>query len=272
MRLLFVGLATVDLIQRVPRVPGVNEKIQSDSVTMAAGGPATNAAITAAALAPDYDVALMSAVGSHPLGALIKADLTAHGVTLIDATPDATDPPPVSAVTVLSTTGERTIVSHNAGTRAVPVPEMPEADLTLVDGHHPALARAAARTARRLLVDAGSWRPVFTEIFPLAEVVACSADFRHPSATAPAQAIAAPYVVVTHGPAPVQWFTAEAKGEVPVPQVKAVDTTGAGDAFHGALAVALTTKELPEAIAYAAHTAAIRVSHAGPRTWLTHLR
>ncbi|MEV0903078.1 PfkB family carbohydrate kinase [Actinoplanes sp. NPDC049802] len=278
MRILCVGLATVDLVQRVTRMPGVNEKVQSASVDVAAGGPAANAAVTAAALGAD--VTLVSVVGAHPLGDLVRADLAAHGVTLIDAAPASDQPPPVSAVTVLDASGERTIVSHNAGSRAVPVPErgLPDADLTLVDGHHPALAMAAARAARRLLVDAGSWRPVFAEIFPHAEVVACSGDFRHPGAAGPgdaatAAAVAAPHVVITHGDEPVSWFSAGTSGLVPVPRVTAVDTSGAGDAFHGALAIALTHgDDLQTAIRYASRVAATRVVHAGPRAWLSHLR
>ncbi|GIE78149.1 ribokinase [Actinoplanes philippinensis] len=277
MRLLFAGLATVDLVQRVQRLPGADEKVQSESVEVAAGGPAANAAVTAAALGAS--VTLVSVVGAHPLGDLVRADLAAHGVTLIDAAPDSPEPPPVSAVTVLATTGERTIVSRNAGNRRVTMPAegLPDADLTLVDGHHPALATAAARAARRLLVDAGSWRPVFADVFPHAEVVACSGDFRHPGAApidaATADAVAAPHVVVTHGPGPVRWFSALEAGEVAVPPVAAVDTAGAGDAFHGALAVALARgdRNLPAAIAYAIGVAAIRVQHAGPRSWLTHL-
>ncbi|MBW6434792.1 carbohydrate kinase [Actinoplanes hulinensis] len=277
MRILCVGLATVDLVQRVARMPGIDEKVQSESVDVAAGGPAANAAVTAAALGAD--VALVTAVGRHPLGDLVRADLAAHGVTLIDAAPDTDQPPPVSAVTVLDATGERTIVSRNAGTRAVAVPErgLPDADLTLVDGHHPALAVAAARSARRLLVDAGSWRPVFADVFPHAEVVACSGDFRHPAAAGPgdaaiAAAVAAPHVVITHGDASVSWFSAGSSGLVPVPLVTAVDTSGAGDAFHGALAVTLTqSDDLQTAIGYAVRVAAIRVAHAGPRAWLAHL-
>ncbi|MFC4070869.1 PfkB family carbohydrate kinase, partial [Actinoplanes subglobosus] len=182
MRLLFAGLTTVDLVQRVQRFPGADEKVQSESVDVAAGGPAANAAVTAAALGAT--VTLVSVVGAHPLGDLVRADLAAHGVTLIDAAPDSPEPPPVSAVTVLATTGQRSIVSRNAGTRAVAAPAagLPGADLTMVDGHHPVLALAAARSANRLLVDAGSWRPVFADIFPHAEVVACSGDFRHPGA------------------------------------------------------------------------------------------
>ena len=245
-----VGLATVDLVHRVDKIPGADEKAQATSVEIAAGGPAANAAVTAAALGAQ--VTLVTAVGRHPLGALVRADLEAYGVRVIDAAPGFDGPPPVSAITVASDSGQRTIVSRNAGDMAVGVPDegFPDADLTLVDGHHPTLGVAAARGARRLLVDAGSWRPVFAEILPLAEVVAASADFRHPAARAGtdralAAAIGAPHVIVTHGPDPVRWFSGARSGAVPVPPVAAVDTAGAGDAFHGALAVALADADLP---------------------------
>src|SRR5690348_14635457 len=108
-RILCAGLATVDLVYRVDRVPGVDEKAQATGLAVAAGGPAANAAVTAAALGSE--VTLVTAIGSHPLGALIRADLTSHGVRIIDASPDSAEPPPVSAISVLARTGQRTIVS-----------------------------------------------------------------------------------------------------------------------------------------------------------------
>jgi len=304
-RILCVGLATVDVVYRVDHLPGPDEKAQATAVEISAGGPAANAAVTAAALGAE--VTLVTAVGSHPLGELIRADLAAWGVRLVDAAREHPAPPPVSAVTVLEATGQRSIVSRNAGDLAVRVPAggLPDADLTLVDGHHPTLAVAAARAARRLLVDAGTWRPVFTEILPLAEVVACSAAFRHPDEAEPtdaalAAAVGAAHVVVTHGAGPVRWFGAGRSGEIPVPAVRAVDTAGAGDAFHGALAVALAgipvpahpahplpathpaavplpgmfypdISDLSEAIAFAVRVAGVRVTHPGPRAWLSTL-
>lgn len=276
-RILCVGLATVDLVYEVPAIPGADEKAQATGLTIAAGGPAANAAVTAAALGAD--VTLVTAVGAHPLGVLVRDELRDRGIDLVDVDPGNPGPPPVSSVIVRGSTGERTIVSRNAGDRAVRVPGkgLPDAGLTLVDGHHPALAVVAARAARRLLVDAGSWRPVFREIFPYAEVVACSAAFRHPDASVPgdaatASAIRAPHVAVTHGAGPVSWFSAGASGQVRVPPVPAVDTAGAGDAFHGALAVALADgEELTVALASAVRVAGVRVVHHGPRAWLDAL-
>jgi sugar/nucleoside kinase (ribokinase family) len=280
-RVLCAGLSTVDLLYRVDRIPGVDEKAQAESVEVGAGGPALNAAVTAAALGAE--VTLLTATGGHPLAALIRDDLHRHGVTLIDAAPDSGLPPPLSAITV-DPAGRRTIVSRNAGDVAVGVPPGADpggADVVLVDGHHPALALAAARGARTLVVDAGTWRPVFAEILPFAEVVACSAAFRPPGATgdeevaAAVRAFGVRHVVITHGPDPVRWWSGADSGEIAVPPVDAVDTAGAGDAFHGALAVAVAhdreIKDPVRAWEYAVRVAGVRVRHRGSRDWLRSL-
>ena len=287
MRLVCVGLSTVDVVYRVDRIPGPDEKAQADAVEVAAGGPATNAAVTAAALGAE--VTLVTAAGAHPLAELIRSDLAERGVVLLDAAPEATGPPPMSAITVAEGTGERTIVSRNAGDAAVGVPGDFErvaaaADVLLTDGHHPALARAAARAARPLVVDAGSWRPVFGDIVGNAAMVACSAAFRHPAAESggaggTARALLAAgvrHVAVTDGPRPVRWWSGDRSGEVAVPPVRAADTAGAGDAFHGALAVAVAGDpdigDLAAAVRYAIGVAGVRVRHAGPRAWLADPR
>jgi sugar/nucleoside kinase (ribokinase family) len=264
--ILCVGLATVDLVYRVDRIPGVDEKAQARSAEVAAGGPAANAAVTAAALGAP--VTLVTAIGSHPLGALVRADLESYSVRVVDVAEGSAELPPVSTVIVADGTGERTIVSRNAGDRAHRVREtdLPDAEVTLVDGHHPELAVAAARSARRLVVDAGSWRPVFADILPHADVVACSAAFRHPGG------FTAPDVIVTHGPGPVTWTRDGHTEQIPVPPVDAVDTAGAGDAFHGALAHALHAgTPLRDAITEAIRVAGVRVRHPGPRSWLAYL-
>jgi sugar/nucleoside kinase (ribokinase family) len=47
---LFVGLSTLDIVYRVAAPPGPDEKVQAAGQDLAAGGPATNAAVTFAAL------------------------------------------------------------------------------------------------------------------------------------------------------------------------------------------------------------------------------
>jgi sugar/nucleoside kinase (ribokinase family) len=329
-----VGLATVDIFQRVERLPGVDEKIQAHASDIAAGGPAANAAVTAAALGAR--VTLVTAVGRHPLAQLVTGDLGAHDVALLDATPHLPRPPAISSVTVLEATGQRSVVSVNAAGVDAPAPPamrrlVERADVVLIDGHHPALATAAVHAAGAVgcpvVVDAGSWRPVLAEVLPLADVVACSAAFRLPGSPGPAPAPASAracdstvhgstacgstacgstadgstacgstvhgstaddntaaallgdgvgHVAVTHGPDPVRWWSGGRNGSVAVPPVAAVDTAGAGDVFHGALAVAVARDrgitDLAAALRYAVSVAGIRVSHVGPRRWLTDPR
>ncbi|WP_197319776.1 PfkB family carbohydrate kinase [Saccharomonospora sp. NB11] len=289
MSVLLAGLCTVDLVQRVTHLPAPGEKVQSGGVQVAAGGPATNAAVTVAALGGD--ATLLTVLGRHPLALLARDDLADHGVTVIDLLPERDAPPPLSSVTVRDHDGERTVVSHNAAALedavdAFDLDEHPawqrrRPDAVLVDGHHPALALAAARWARRhdrpLVVDAGSWKPVFADVFPLAAVVACSARFRAPEGALDDVAV----VVTTAGPEPVRWRTRGGSGTVAVPEVDARDTLGAGDVWHGAFVSRLgpgragehrNDDRLVEDIAFANAVAAERVRHVGPRSWIGPVR
>jgi sulfofructose kinase len=275
---LLAGLCTIDIVQRVAELPAPGEKVRSLSMEVAAGGPATNAAVTVAALGGSP--VLVTALGSHPLAGLARADLTACGVEVYDATPEARTPPALSAVAVREHDGERTVVSRNAD--ALPPswrPSFPRPDemvasasAVLIDGHHPDLALGAAQWARErgipVVLDAGSWKPILTELLPLVDIAACSAHFRAPGENLRG----VPTVITTAGPEPVRWWSREGSGEVPVPEVPARDTLGAGDVWHGALAYGVGRFELPELIRLANEVAAERVQHVGPRSWLAAVR
>ncbi|MEV6830576.1 PfkB family carbohydrate kinase [Amycolatopsis sp. NPDC051102] len=267
--MLLAGLCTVDVVQRVEELPAPGEKVQSLQVDVAAGGPATNAAVTAAALGAE--ATLLTVLGAHPLAALARADLESHGVRLIDLAPDLPDPPPVSAATVRTRDGERTVVSRNAAERHfhVKVPLL-AADVVLLDGHYPGLALAVAKGAEApVVLDAGSWKPVLDELLPLVDIAACSAHFRAPEPGLHERGV--PTVITTAGPGPVRWSTADGgSGEVAVPAVQARDTLGAGDVWHGALAVAVARERtVTDRIRFANEVAAERVRHVGPRSWTT---
>jgi sugar/nucleoside kinase (ribokinase family) len=144
------------------------------------------------------------------------------------------------------------------------------ADVVLVDGHYPELALAVARGTRApVVLDAGSWKPVLDELLPLVDVAACSAHFTAPEPGLHERGV--PTVITTAGPHPVRWSTADGgSGEVPVAGVEARDTLGAGDVWHGALAVAVTCEPtVTEWIRFANEVAAERVRHVGPRSWTT---
>lgn len=108
MTALFAGLTTLDVLHRLDHVPDPLLKVTSTDFTMAAGGPATNAAVTYAALSaascalsdsddeagatscalvPSESAAiLLTALGEGPVSAFLAADLAAAGVRVLDAT------------------------------------------------------------------------------------------------------------------------------------------------------------------------------------------
>ena len=305
---LFVGLAVLDVIQLVDAPPGPDEKIVALDQTVAAGGPAANAAVAFAALGGR---ALLAApVGAGPLAELIRADLTAHGVELIDcaAAPTARGAaaagPSVSSCTISAATGERSVVSTNAraavdtapldryAARAACGQEAPP-DVVLIDGHNPALARAAldlaARAGALTVMDAGSWKDAAARLPGRCDVVAASARFYPPgptgSVTAPRDVAhwlldaGARGVVITRGARPALWWCAGGHDSIAPPQVAAVDTLGAGDVFHGALAHALagtrrddlTGPALGAAVERACDVAAASTEVFGTRAWRQRL-
>lgn len=109
MTALFAGLTTLDVLHRLDHVPDPGLKVTSTDFTMAAGGPATNAAVTYAALeagarslSTDEAVAgspdpatradaplLLTALGEGPVSAFLAADLAVAGVRVLDATTPA---------------------------------------------------------------------------------------------------------------------------------------------------------------------------------------
>ncbi|MFE6968946.1 carbohydrate kinase family protein [Isoptericola sp. NPDC057653] len=297
----FVGLTTLDVVHRASARPGPDEKVTAVRQDVAAGGPAANAAVTAAAL--EAHAVLVSALGAGPVAQAARADLDEREVQVHDvAGPDEEFPLAVSAVLVDDATGQRSVVSPDAALVAVRAPRpdaiagLPRPDVVLLDGHHPEIARAVLAHVAELrprplvVLDGGRWRPVFAELLPAADVAALSAAFTVPAELAPgatdaahgALLLGAGSVVVTHGAAPVEWARPRRaddgvvevgeRGTVPVPEVDVQDTLGAGDAFHGALAVALARGEsLPDACATAVRVASTRVRKVGPRSWLAHL-
>jgi sugar/nucleoside kinase (ribokinase family) len=282
----FVGLATLDVIHRVVKAPAVNQKITSAAQFVAAGGPAANAAVTFAGLGGD--AILVTALGDDPVAELIRADLAAYRVSVVDAAAGSTRAVPVSAVLVVESTGDRSVVSLDAvNSDASPPGDLgdlvADADVVLVDGHHPLIARAAVRHAAArvttLVVDAGRWKPVMSDIVPYATDMVCSNDFRMPGADNPESTAAALVrsgvrtVVSTHGGDPVEWWSDGTSGSVPVQPVVVVDTLGAGDAFHGAYSYFATQIEssVSERIDRSARVAALRCSVVGPRAWLSEL-
>jgi sugar/nucleoside kinase (ribokinase family) len=282
---LFVGLTTLDCIYRVEHVPSADEKVVAQESLLVAGGPATNAAVMFRHLG--NEAVVVSALGNHPFTSLIRADLAEQKVTLIDLMPDAVEPPPLSTILVTAATGERAVVSRNAVGRQVAPPQewetwLEDIDVILVDGHQMALGQAIAQQAQQreipVVIDAGSWKPGFEQVLPLADCVVASSKFRIPGQATPEDTLETLHtwgimeVAMTFGHEPIRWRRGNTQGNILVPQVSVKDTLGAGDFFHGAFCHYRLTLDFPEALAAAAREAAHSCQFFGTRAGLPESR
>ena len=281
-----MGVTTLDCIYQAEHPPAANEKVAALKSLMVAGGPATNAAVAFAQLGRENQAVLSSVLGVHPLSTLLREDLQGQGVTLADMDGQRLGPPPVSSIVVSAASGDRAVISRSAEDMQVAADQVTEdlldgVDVVLIDGHQMAVGVQVAQwaQARQILVvvDAGSWKPNFETVLAAADVVVASANF-YPPGCGDSVAVfdylrlqGVKKIAITQGAEPILYFDAEAEGDkyssVEVPQVRAVDTLGAGDIFHGAFCHFFLTHTFEEALMKASRTASFACQHWGTRDW-----
>lgn len=304
---LFVGLITLDVMYLTPHLPAPNQKIVAQDYAIAAGGPATNAAIafqylehlaqqatrvegarSNLAAAPTAATRLMGVLGRHALSQFALADLQQRAIEVIDLDPDCTQPLPTSSILVTQATGDRAVVSLNATRSQVsdyPIAQaLAGVEVVLIDGHQMAIGRRVAQQAKAqqipVVIDAGSWKPGFETVLPLADYVICSAHFYPPGCTthqdvfAYLQASGVPHLAITRGAEPILCRSAAETGqsqanEIPVPAAQVIDTLGAGDVLHGAFCHFVVRSDFKTALDQAARIAAQSCQSFGTRAWMT---
>jgi len=280
---IFVGLSTVDVVYSVEEFPPANSKIVARSQDVFAGGPATNASIAFGHLGGKST--LVTAVGRHPLASAIIGDLRQHSVQLIDLNPEFDQAPAISCVTV-NRNGERNVVSANA-TRVTAEPAevneaiLEEASIVLVDGHFMQACQVWSKAARsrgiQVVLDGGSWKAGMDELVKTVDTAICSADFMPPGCVTEDDVLkflldhSVKNIAITKGAEPIRFMSNGSFGMVPVPQVRLVDTMGAGDIFHGAFCYfASNGSVFEEALRSTARVASESCRFRGTREWMKH--
>ena len=278
---IFVGLSTIDIIYTVSEHPVPNRKIAAQSQQIFVGGPATNAAVTFSFLGGS--TTLVTPVGRHPLSAVIKEECRQFGIDLIDLIPHSPQAPPISSVWV-DAEGQRSVVSANVVGRSIPdaaVDPAPLADATIamVDGHALQACQAWAEAARSagvsVVLDGGSWKPGTDLLLKNVDVAICSADFQPSGCSTEGDVIHYLHaagvrdIAITHGAAPIHYISKSGSALLEVPAVESIDTTGAGDIFHGAFCFYYSAGcEINQALDKAATIAAESCRYRGTRQWM----
>jgi sulfofructose kinase len=284
-RLIMVGHAALDRVYRIEAFPPEPTKVRAIEAIEVGGGMAANAAVAAARLGGRAE--LWSRVGDDNAGAIIKAGLKAERVDIryVESFEDARSS--TSAI-IVDDRGERLIVGMRdtaipSSTSWLPLERVAEAQAVLADLRWLEATRVVFTEARRARVptvldaDLGA-REALPEILGLAD----HAIFSRPalrdlvkgadevSALGEVLSRGPRHAGVTLGPEGYLWRTADgAGGHVPGFRIDPVDTTGAGDAFHGAFTLFLAEGlELAECARRAAAVAAMKCTRLGGRAGL----
>lgn len=141
----------MDIAYLADSYPVEDTKTQALDQFIGPGGPATNAAVAYAALGGTPT--LVTAIRTHRLGDLIRNDLAAHDVRIVDVRAGSHHQPPVSSIVVAESAATRTIVSLDGARIAVEYDHrlatlLTDVNVVLVDGHYPTLAAGLCERAR----------------------------------------------------------------------------------------------------------------------------
>lgn len=270
----------MDINFNAPHHPAADEKLRATNMHTCGGGPAANAAVTIARLGGT--VRFSGYLGNDAFGDAHLREFETDGVRA-DVLHRGDTPTPVAAVTI-KPNGDRSIIDYRAPSvlasdDTITLAQFP-AKVLLIDGHQPLLSLALVEEARALgipsVLDAGSVNDGTLLLFNKVDYLITSEKFakHYSNEDDPRTALAAldgsaPFIACTWGADGVYWQDEYGQHHTPAFDIEPVDTTGAGDAFHGAfalgLAEGLTAKEN---IRRACATGALTCLKAGARSAL----
>jgi ribokinase len=281
-RIAVVGSANADLVIAVARRPGAGETVLGGDLVLTPGGKGANQAVAAARLGAL--VHFVGCVGNDEHGRMLRSSLLASGV---DDTLLRTGAAPTGTAVVLVTPDGDNSIVISPGANAELSDQDIEAARDLLGqvgvlvlqrevdaGVSAGAAEIVDESGGRVVLALAPSGPVPAELFGLADPVVVNEQealdligARTNSAEDAARAIlalGARSVVITLGAAGAVAADLRAVVRVDTPTVRAVDTTGAGDALTGALAWRLAAgDDLATAVRFAVRVASVSVTRAG---------
>ncbi|MFJ3537711.1 ribokinase [Streptomyces sp. NPDC090109] len=277
-----LGSTNMDLVAYVPRAPAIGETVTGRSFRTIPGGKGANQAVAAARAGAE--VAMIGAIGTDGFGAQLRATLE-HCAVDTDLLRTVEGPSGTAHIVVDDEGGNAIVVVPGANGTVTSLTHGDEAligtaDSLLLQLELPlSVVVEGATTARRLgvrtVLTPSPARPLPPELLAVTDLLvpneheaAALTGLADPRAAAEALLRDVPEVVITLGAAGSLHAARGAEPvAVPARRVRAVDTTGAGDTFVGALAVALGEgRPAPEALAWAQTAAALSVLREGAST------
>lgn len=280
---LFIGITTLDILYPVDSYPNENEKVNALKICHFVGGPATNAAITFAALGGV--ATLVSAVGDHHWGTFIKNRLKKYNVKHMDLAKGSSPVPTTSSIAINVKNGNRTVFTASSSPYT-PDSTIPEDvlsgryDVLCTDGFLAPLVidicdRQVEKISPKVVFDGGSYKPETDHLLQHVSHPIFSERFTWPHAD-PLESFLHDQKIdqyaITRGERPILYFHKDTKVKVEVPEVRAVDTLAAGDIFHGAFSYYICDHDFINSLSLSANIASLSCQFLGPRKWIEHIK
>jgi len=277
-----LGLNATDTVMTVPKFPALGGKERVAGLSMHAGGQVATALVACSRLG--LKVRYIGKMGDDPGGLIQLQSLRAEGLDLRDAKVVRGTPNQYAIILVDQATGERTVFWDRHSDLTVAPKEIKPAAITsarllLLDGCDVDAALEAARLAHDagipVMADLDTVYKNVEKLFPYIDYLVASTQFL-PAVTGRADPfevlkyMAREYKVRTPG------MTLGRDGALvyhegrfiysPGFVVETVDTTGAGDVFHGAFSFALLAGwEMTRALDFSNAMAALNCTALGAR-------
>lgn len=278
-----LGACVLDTLINCDKYPREDTKQKSESIFLSGGGPVGNALVVMSKLGIKTDV--IGAFADDNAGMYLLEDFQRYkvGIQHTIRIPNTTSF--TSYIVLAENTQTRTCV-FDRGT----VPDNPEnvcfyaiddATVLHLDGNYLESAIAAAKYAKekgvKVSLDAGGLYQEIERLLPYVDLLIPSAEFAKgitgkTTIAEAMQMLADKYkpeiLVVTDGSnGGYYWENGKAIHYESV-KVKALDTNGAGDTFHGAFVVAYCNgKSVKDCCKFASAVAAYKCMHVGARTY-----
>jgi ribokinase len=275
------GICALDYLCLIPKYPQLDEKTVLSDFSKQGGGPVPTALVTLSRLGAR--VAYFGKIGNDPEGEFVRQELTREGVSVDYLIRDENAQTPNAFIWIDRDSGKRTVVLNRTKISEISPTEIPldavAAKVWLIDGWERSgtlrVATEARRRGQAVVADFGSLREKIDEMLPLVDFPVVSENFvkQYFGDVGPAEAsqrllrFGARAAVVTCGNQGCFGTNQIRTFFQPAFYVPVVDTTGAGDVFHGAFVFGILQEwPLPRILRFASAVAALKCTGFGGRT------
>ena len=291
MKVVGLGQCSFDNLFIVDSFPVPDTKKEAIAYETAGGGPVATALVSLSRLG--VNCSFHGVVGDDDAGEKIRKSLEKEHINTDGLITREQSHSQIAFICIEKGSGKRTIFWKRPSAESIKPHELPDdflenKDFLLVDGLMAEASVYAAKKAHEknipVMLDAGRLREGMVELAQLCDYIVCSEEFARQYAGSgqdfdaektvlKMKSFSARATTITLGNKGSITMTDTDVFQVPADTVDVVDTTGAGDVFHGGYIYGLLQKcDIKDVVRFASAFAALKCRKLGGRAGIPHLK